>query len=124
MTLSKLTLSRLYAATPKVALTNGVFNVVSVKAEFSRHCFELRVKVTHPCLERYAGANPQEVEFYRWESYNGTPVDLPAELLPLVETMKLAGTMSDDAASKLKDSLLHAVSESCHAMGMSAAAFL
>lgn len=96
MKLTKQAIKRLQESPKVVRLLNGYFNKVSVTANFSRYSVELCVDVVHPLLERFGFHNKTELIY--WKSYNGCHIDIPEELNPLIDEMKLLGTISDEKA--------------------------
>jgi hypothetical protein len=98
--MTKQALKRLLNSNLEVKLYNGCFNVVTAKAEFSRYSWELRVEVTNQALAWQCG-NKSEVTLWLWQGSSGVQVDVPEELNELVEKMKKAGQMTDEAAREL-----------------------
>lgn len=109
MNLTKQAIKMLQESPKVVRLFNGYFNRVSVTASFSRYSVELRVDVVHPLLERFGSHNKTELIY--WKSYNGHHIDIQEELNPLIEEMKLIGTMSDEQAERILKETLKSLEE-------------
>jgi hypothetical protein len=100
MKVTKQALTRLNASPVEVRLWNGCFNKAIAKAEFSRYTLELRVEVTHSALQWQCG-NKNAIELVYWKGSEGFQLPLPKELLPLVEKLKEAATMTNEEARQL-----------------------
>ena len=117
MALSKYEISQLKIATPEVRLWNGSFNRVRATVEFDGHSFELTVDVTHPLLLEYAGSEPQLVELVRLAGCRAHRIEVPAELLPLVESMRCKGEMSAETAQNTLNAFRASLGASHREMG-------
>ena len=117
MKVTKQALARLNASPVEVTLYNGCFNKATVKAVFSRYTLELRVEVTHPALQWQCG-NKNAVELVCWKGCNGSLLPLPNELLPLVEKLREAATMTNEEATALSKENAAAFAGAMAAMGM------
>lgn len=90
------TIKNLYAQPIKVTLYNGCFN----KSVVQYNQYELTVEVTHPALVWQCG-DKNNVNLIKWQGCTGHFVDIPESLNDLVESMKVAATMTDADAQKL-----------------------
>lgn len=98
--LTKQAIARLNAAPVLVRLCNRCFNKASVRATFSRYSVELNVEVTHPFLQWQRGM-ADKVELRYWKGCEGFPIEVPPELDPLVEKLRLAAAMPDEEARRI-----------------------
>jgi hypothetical protein len=119
MKVTKQVLARLTASLVEVRLYNGCFNVATAKAEFSRYTLELRVQVTHSALQWQCG-NKNAVELVYWKGCEGYQLPLPQELLPLVEKLQEAATMTEEEAQKLSNENANAFRQTMTALGLAA----
>lgn len=99
MAMNSRTIKNLYAQPIKVTLWNGCFN----KAVVQYNQYELTVEVTHPVLVWQCG-DKKDIALIKWQGCNGQFVDIPEALNDLVESMKVAATMTDEEAQKISDS--------------------
>ena len=107
MKLTKRAIKRLKEEPKIVQMFNGYFNRVTVTASFSKYSIVLTVDVTHPLLEKFGVFN--DVSLIHWTNHGGFRIDIPEELNPLVDEMKLMGKMSDDEAQSLLESIEESV---------------
>ena len=98
--LTKQAIARLNAAPALVRLWGGCFNKATVIASFSRYSVELNVEVTHPFLQWQRGKE-DKVELIYWKGCEGFFIEVPPELDPLVEKLRLAATMTDEEAQRI-----------------------
>lgn len=96
MSMNSRTIKNLYAQPIKVALWNGCFN----KAVVRYNQYELTVEVTHPLLVWQCGDH-KDIILIKWKSSSGQLVEIPDSLNALVESMKVAATMTDEEAQNL-----------------------
>lgn len=115
--MTKQALKRLSNSDLEVRMVNGCFNVVTAKSEFSRYSWELRVEVTNQALAWQCG-NKSEVTLWLWQGSSGVGVDVPEELNELVERMKKAGQMTDEAAYELSRNNASLFEEAMTELGM------
>jgi hypothetical protein len=98
MAMNSRTVKNLYAQPIKVSLWNGCFN----KAVVRHNQYELTVEVTHPLLVWQCGDH-KDIMLVKWEGCNGQLMDIPESLNDLVESMKVAATMTDEEARKISE---------------------
>ena len=98
--LTKQAITRLYASSVYVGFYNRCYNKAIVRATFSRYSVELNVEVTHPFLQWQRGRG-DKVELTYWKGCEGFPIEVPPELDPLVEKLRLAATMPDEEARRI-----------------------
>lgn len=115
--LTKQAIGRLNAAPVFVRLCNRCFNKASVRATFSRYSVELNVEVTHPFLQwqRWRG---DKVELMYWKGSEGFFIEVPPELDPLVEKLRLAATMTDEEAHRIGKENAIAEADFCKEFGL------
>ena len=114
--LTKQTIARLNAAPVLVRLCNRCFNKATVIATFSRYSVELNVEVTHPFLQWQRGRG-DKVELMYWKGSEGFFIEVPPELDPLVEKLRLAATMPDEEARRIGKENAIARAEFCKEFG-------
>lgn len=96
--LTKQAIKRLLKSPYDIRIINNSFKQAAAFGLFSRKKYELRVNVVHPLLEQFCGPQP-EVEIVFWEGRFGVFIqDIPEELTPLIEEMKVACVMTNDEA--------------------------
>ena len=117
--LTRQAVARLNASPIEVRLWNGCFNRAVAKAEFSRYTLELRVEVTHSALQWQCG-NKNAVELVYWKGDEGSHLSLPQELLPLVEKLKEAATMTNEEAYRLSSENANVFTGALVSLGMAA----
>lgn len=116
--LTKQAINKLKSRPIEVRLWNSCFNKATVIAKYSGNkAYELTVEVTHPALEWQCG-NHNEVSLIYWKNNNGYPCEIPEELQPLIEEMKIKATMQDDFALDLSNKNKYAFTESMKELGI------
>lgn len=104
-TLTKQAVKRLFESPVLVKTWNGTFNTATVEAVFSRYRVELTVEASHPSLE-WASGRRNQVRLVYWTSSSGSFLEVPEELKPLVEQLRLMATMSAEEARKLNEEMV------------------
>lgn len=98
--ISKQAINKLNRADITVKLINGCFNRATVKSGASRSYWEVTVDVTHPLLKWQCG-DKNDIRLVFWNGNSGEIHDIPTDLIPLIEKMRVRATMEDDVARKL-----------------------
>lgn len=116
-TLAPSTIQQLIDGPITVRTMNGSFEHAEVAVSLSKGKVELYCELTHPLMEQF-DRRRDEVTLIVWSGSRGCPIDVPAELLPKVDALRKAATLSDDVAASRAADFSKAVRESYISLGI------